>query len=126
MSAKPMTLRSLRSSAAADALSSTSRLREPSSRVRASLAPSENKVRRFKKSGLEEDSTKDGKAETASSWRNFGAAPKKTLNIDDVSVKKPSSVGVKKSWTQRAEEAIKNEGSNSKLPTLSQIANQIL
>ena len=113
MSAKPMTLRSLRSSAAADALSSTTRLREPSSRVRASLAPSENKVRRFKKSGLEEDSTKDGKAETAPTWRNFGAAPKKTLNIVDVNVKKPiSSVGVKKSWTQRAEEAIKNEGSN--------------
>ena len=112
---KPLTtLRSLRSSAASDALSTTSGLRDslPSastSRIKASLAPSETKVRRFKKASAEASSNGVKKDDPkVSSLRNFGAAPKRQLNIIDVNV--TNSYGVRRSWAQRAEDAIKNEG----------------
>ena len=47
--------------------------------------------------------------------RNFGAAPKKTLNIVDVNVNRTGGPAVRKSWAARAEEAIKDEKTLSKV-----------
>ena len=49
------------------------------------------------------------------SLRNFGAAPKKTLNIGDVNVNRSGVPAVQKSWAARAEEAIKDEKTPSKV-----------
>ena len=58
-----------------------------------------------------------GKKEDAAggSSRNFGAAPKKTLNIVDVNVNRTGGPTVRKSWAARAEEAIKDEKTLSKV-----------
>ena len=57
----------------------------------------------------------DGGNGGGGSLRNFGAAPKKTLNIVDVNVNRTGAPAVRKSWAVRAEEAIKDEKTLSKV-----------